>query len=1588
MTFSSKFRLLSPRFLCLATGIVCASLTAYAADSDGDGMDDTWEQNFFGDLTRTGDGDFDEDGVSDLVEYQAGLNPTLADTDDDGESDAYGVPGFLASERWDNVPNNQPLFDVLQSEAVRGSDPARSYVGQTESSQNDGDAFLARWRGTLTAPTSGDYHFYIASNDQSQLWLGSEGGSKFTRKLVARVDGATASRDWTATPGQDSGVIHLQAGDTLYFEVLMHDQSGDDNLSVGWLKPGESTIEVIPGKLADGTVVLRSHTLDPLDADDDGLLDSWEQTVGLNIGDNGKLNAADGAYADWDKDGITNYEEWQTQGDPLAKGGNSGFYQRAIWTGITGNNVANLTGNAKFDKTPQVTYSRQGDLKFLTYGDNYGQRIKGVIVPPVSGNYRFWIASDNSSEFWLSTTASRLNKRRIAFLSGYVGMDAFDSTPSQKSALVALEAGQPYYYEILHKNGASGDHVELAWAYDVPNWALASNGTLASQSSNYSSAYGAGNAIDDNLTSTKLSHTANGANNWWQMDFGQDRSMNRVVLINRNVNQARLSNFRISVLDAAGQEIVGQNFYEGSGNVGDRLVWDLPETVSARKVKVQYLGYSNTGEGYLTLAEVQAFDWPQDVPVADRQIVASEYLRTEAAEPLDADGDSLPDAWEDANGLSSTDGGAVRHEQGEYGDPDTDGVSNLWEYINGTSPTSPNGTAGKLQRDTWINLSGNSIFSFVTAPEFLEPAYRDEIAAWQFTARADYYGQRLRGTITAPETGWYTFWVAGDDSCQLSISTDHRKFQKKRIAFVGADFTFENRWTNPGNVDASYDTYPSQRSEQVYLAAGQQYFIEVLHKDSHGNDHVAVAWKTPSASRQVLPFSALRSFTYDIDDADDDDLPDSWESQFGLDPSDNGRIARGIEGALGDADGDQLTNREEYLLGTDPLNSDTDGDGLSDFVETRSIGSDPNSAHSGVGTVLTGLDGSQGTAVNGEWATGADNTLLSLNRRGAAAWPFTLTSDGAKLLEVFAAPQGNSWAGTPFMIQITVVRTSDSKRWTVGTFPLRENEGLATRVLALMPWLPAGSYTAEIAINNLSESRNVRVDQLRIIEPAGDDADSNGVIDWVENRLGIENGLLTTATESAVSPACIEGVARNISATTLQVGASSVTPETSTDRYWYANLPLPSDGSALPITATFEDGWLVQDHAISWKSTNVHDGGTITLRDGDSLRLTSFPGTSADQGDVTIAGLPEPIQTTADAPVAHTFEHKNWALASLGSTATQSSTFGNSPASNAIDGNLSSSKLSHTANGSNNWWQVDFSQDRVVGRVVLVNRNLLHERLSNFRISVLDAAGNELVGQNFYEGSGDAGEFLTWDLPTSVTARRVKVQYLGYANTGDGYLTLAEVIVTPPAHYTLTSTHTDSSGTVTQGTIGVRVVGPDFGAALAVRTDRWRDWLPQAVSSDLPLEYDASIHATELTPVAGNYFLKVATSSDKPVNVIARTEGSGSIAAKGVIDPYLIGDPYDTGYVEVINTLPGGLIHGRLSVVADRLPPGGYIEIQISAGGAQFADGTTIKRLYAADFDENGIAYVDIYYPNQAAISSFCANYRLKDANGTLLSGF
>ena len=139
----------------------------------------------------------------------------------------------------------------------------------------------------------------------------------------------------------------------------------------------------------------------------------------------------------------------------------AGFVTREVWRDVYGWWV----GAIPVEKTP-TSVSQMGALEAPPNdGDEYGQRLRGYITAPTTGNYTFWIASDDHSELWLSVDDRPANKRRIASLNDWVPFREFHWHPGQKSlGIISLTKGVRYYVEVLHKEASGGDHVSVAWA--------------------------------------------------------------------------------------------------------------------------------------------------------------------------------------------------------------------------------------------------------------------------------------------------------------------------------------------------------------------------------------------------------------------------------------------------------------------------------------------------------------------------------------------------------------------------------------------------------------------------------------------------------------------------------------------------------------------------------------------------------------------------------------------------------------------------------------------------------------------------------------------------------------------------------------------------------------------------------------------------------------------------------------------------------------------------------------------------------------------------------------------------------------------
>lgn len=114
-----------------------------------------------------------------------------------------------------------------------------------------GDNYGARVRGYISAPTTGNYYFWIAASNSAELWISNDSEPVNIFKRASVVTGSATPQTWNGETNQKSPWLALEQGKKYYFEVLHKAGVGSgDNLAIGWAKPGEATAvpsQVVPG---------------------------------------------------------------------------------------------------------------------------------------------------------------------------------------------------------------------------------------------------------------------------------------------------------------------------------------------------------------------------------------------------------------------------------------------------------------------------------------------------------------------------------------------------------------------------------------------------------------------------------------------------------------------------------------------------------------------------------------------------------------------------------------------------------------------------------------------------------------------------------------------------------------------------------------------------------------------------------------------------------------------------------------------------------------------------------------------------------------------------------------------------------------------------------------------------------------------------------------------------------------------------------------------------------------------------------------------------------------------------------------------
>jgi uncharacterized protein (DUF1800 family) len=411
--------------------------------------------------------------------------------------------GGLLREVWTNL-DGYYLTDLTNASAYKENKPSfKDIIPNLETPANWGDSYGQRLSGFLQVPIEGDYVFLISSDDQSELWLNATGESAAGASKICSAPWATGRYNWDDDASQKSASIHLVPGKRYFIMALQKEGGGDDYLAVAYRLASQTDEEaqIIPGVLLsppngvtagqfDSEMSVRvgepqngywpksRYTLTGTAIDlipgPQALIYRWSvvsgpsgtlfdsptaNTTGVEFPSAGtyqiQLTATDGKNT---RSATTSV----AISPALAVG--TGTILAEVFKGISGSWVTDLTMNTKFPNSPDERFQLRSSEITSNTGDNYGMLLRGYVHPPVSGVYRFNLASDDWSEVYLSTDRTPEKKELLGFVPDATDYYEWRKFPDyQLSRPVSLTKGQSYYIEIRYKEGGWRDHLALAW---------------------------------------------------------------------------------------------------------------------------------------------------------------------------------------------------------------------------------------------------------------------------------------------------------------------------------------------------------------------------------------------------------------------------------------------------------------------------------------------------------------------------------------------------------------------------------------------------------------------------------------------------------------------------------------------------------------------------------------------------------------------------------------------------------------------------------------------------------------------------------------------------------------------------------------------------------------------------------------------------------------------------------------------------------------------------------------------------------------------------------------------------------------------
>lgn len=533
--------------------------------------------------------------------------------------------------------------------------------------------------------------------------------------------------------------------------------------------------------------------------------------------------------------------------------------------------ITDLRAASKFpDKPDMIRYEpyfemwATGDINTAPPGDvlnNYGAQLLGYFYPDTTGDYTFYIASDDFSELYLSTDETPANKHIIAMEPAWNNPRTYTATdrrnadfPENNSSTwkntkwptgnkITLTKGKAYYIEVLFKEGGGGDNVSVSLDGNlpIPGSMLSSfdkaSGPVTIATQPAAATVGEG-------TPASFSVEANGTPpytyQWLKGGTAIPNATNQVFSLTRTA-ASDAGSYTVKVTGPAGSATSNPAVLTVTSDTTAPTIVSAHASSDFKHVIVTFSEPVSSATGGnaanfkingLTVSAAAVRAAPSDNIVdltTSQQTQGANYTLTvngvkdisAAGNTIAANSTSAFTAWDVSSGFL------------------------LWEYWGGIGGTA----AQALKDDSRFQAGVPDSVGYLAGSFDSRTIFPDD--------SHDNYGAKISGWITPTETADYDFFIRSDDASQLFLSSNATFPNVDVDTPIAEETGCCNAFQEPG---ASQTT-----AAPIHLVAGTKYAVIALVKEGGGGDFVQVAWRkstdtTTAGNLQPIPGKYLSTF--------------------------------------------------------------------------------------------------------------------------------------------------------------------------------------------------------------------------------------------------------------------------------------------------------------------------------------------------------------------------------------------------------------------------------------------------------------------------------------------------------------------------------------------------------------------------------------------------------------------------------------------------------------------------------------------------------------------------------------------------------